>query len=166
MTAGLAHRPVHGCAPLVEAGLQFSFSDDHDDCNDRTPGRFILAGLAVLVGAPALAGSIPDTTGLAAERVGGLDARTRFGRGREGPDRGKTVAGDGDGGSFAAAGRPRYSPLPHHTRQSRGGMAEWFKAPVLKTGGRKPRGFESYSLRQIIVWRGGRVAEGSRLLSG
>ena len=26
-------------------------------------------------------------------------------------------------------------------------MAEWFKAPVLKTGGRKLRGFESYSLR-------------------
>ena len=27
-------------------------------------------------------------------------------------------------------------------------MAEWFKAPVLKTGDRKVRGFESYSLRQ------------------
>src|SRR5262245_58641417 len=31
-----------------------------------------------------------------------------------------------------------------------GGMAEWLKAAVLKTAGRKPRGFESYSLRQLI----------------
>ena len=53
---------------------------------------------------------------------------------------------------------------PYATR--RGGMAEWFKAPVLKTGERKLRGFESYSLRQTEYWRGGRVAEGSRLLSG
>jgi hypothetical protein len=30
----------------------------------------------------------------------------------------------------------------------RGGMGEWFKALVLKTGDRKLRGFESYSLRQ------------------
>jgi hypothetical protein len=29
-----------------------------------------------------------------------------------------------------------------------GGMAEWFKAAVLKTVVRKYRGFESYSLRQ------------------
>ena len=31
-----------------------------------------------------------------------------------------------------------------------GGMAEWFKAAVLKTVERKFRGFESYSLRQFI----------------
>jgi hypothetical protein len=31
---------------------------------------------------------------------------------------------------------------------SSGGMAEWFKAAVLKTVERKLRGFESYSLRQ------------------
>jgi hypothetical protein len=31
---------------------------------------------------------------------------------------------------------------------SNGGMAEWFKAAVLKTADRKVRGFESYSLRQ------------------
>src|SRR5262245_58587421 len=54
-----------------------------------------------------------------------------------------------------------YSPPPGRTR---GGMAEWFKATVLKTVERKLRGFESYSLRQS--WSGGRVAEGSRLLSG
>jgi hypothetical protein len=30
-----------------------------------------------------------------------------------------------------------------------GGMAEWFKAAVLKTVERKLRGFESYSLRQF-----------------
>ena len=35
-------------------------------------------------------------------------------------------------------------------------MAEWFKAPVLKTGERKLRGFESYSLRQLHC---GEVAE-------
>ena len=35
-------------------------------------------------------------------------------------------------------------------------MAERFKAPVLKTGERKLRGFESYSLRQIAF---GEVAE-------
>jgi hypothetical protein len=35
-------------------------------------------------------------------------------------------------------------------------MAEWLKAPVLKTGERKLRGFESYSLRQH---RFGEVAE-------
>ena len=47
-------------------------------------------------------------------------------------------------------------------------MAEWFKAAVLKTAERKLRGFESYSLRHAykLSWRGGRVAEGSRLLSG
>jgi hypothetical protein len=32
-----------------------------------------------------------------------------------------------------------------------GGMAEWFKAAVLKTVDRKIRGFESLSLRQIIT---------------
>ncbi len=32
-----------------------------------------------------------------------------------------------------------------------GGMAEWFKAAVLKTVVRKYRGFESYFLRQIAV---------------
>ena len=31
--------------------------------------------------------------------------------------------------------------------KSNGGMAEWFKAAVLKTVERKFRGFESYSLR-------------------
>jgi hypothetical protein len=29
-------------------------------------------------------------------------------------------------------------------------MAEWFKATVLKTVDRKVRGFESYSLRQLV----------------
>ncbi len=33
-------------------------------------------------------------------------------------------------------------------RTSSGGMAEWFKAAVLKTVVRKYRGFESYFLRQ------------------
>src|SRR5262245_40467141 len=33
-------------------------------------------------------------------------------------------------------------------RSGRGGMAEWLKAAVLKTVRRKPRGFESLSLRQ------------------
>ena len=32
-----------------------------------------------------------------------------------------------------------------------GGMAEWFKAAVLKTVVRKYRGFESYFLRQNII---------------
>jgi hypothetical protein len=31
-----------------------------------------------------------------------------------------------------------------------GGMAEWFKAAVLKTVERKLRGFESYSLRHLL----------------
>gem|GEM_PF-2789272 len=52
-----------------------------------------------------------------------------------------------------------------------GGMAEWFKATVLKTVDRKVRGFESYSLRQLVfqVALAGEVAEmaeGIRLLSG
>ena len=34
-----------------------------------------------------------------------------------------------------------------------GGMAEWFKAAVLKTVERKLRGFESYSLRHKIALR-------------
>jgi hypothetical protein len=49
-----------------------------------------------------------------------------------------------------------------------GGMAEWFKAAVLKTVVRKYRGFESYFLRQIGVRkmrRGDREADGARLLS-
>ena len=48
-----------------------------------------------------------------------------------------------------------------------GGMAEWFKAAVLKTVVRKYRGFESYFLRQkfTIAWRGDREADGARLLS-
>ncbi len=50
-----------------------------------------------------------------------------------------------------------------------GGMAEWFKAAVLKTVVRKYRGFESYFLRQsiynVMVWRGDREADGARLLS-
>ncbi len=52
---------------------------------------------------------------------------------------------------------------PNVKRQSIGGMAEWFKAAVLKTVVRKYRGFESYFLRQI--WRGDREADGVRLLS-
>ena len=47
-------------------------------------------------------------------------------------------------------------------------MAEWFKAPVLKTGmGRKAhRGFESLSLRLIYPhWGGAREADWARLLS-
>ncbi len=32
-------------------------------------------------------------------------------------------------------------------------MAEWFKAAVLKTVVRKYRGFESYSLRQYILYQ-------------
>lgn len=48
-------------------------------------------------------------------------------------------------------------------RVSSGGMAEWFKAAVLKTVVRKYRGFESYFLRQI--WRSDREADGARLLS-
>ena len=51
----------------------------------------------------------------------------------------------------------------------RGGMAEWFKAAVLKTVVRKYRGFESYSLRhentQNASRRDDRVADGARLLS-
>ena len=57
-----------------------------------------------------------------------------------------------------------------------GGMAEWLKAPVLKTGmGRKShRGFESLSLRlhspfpaiiSVHHWGGARVADWDRLLS-
>ncbi len=47
-----------------------------------------------------------------------------------------------------------------------GGMAEWFKAAVLKTVVRKYRGFESYSLRHKIN-RGEmtELADGARLLS-
>ena len=48
-------------------------------------------------------------------------------------------------------------------------MAEWFKAPVLKTGvGCKlHRGFESLSLRlNNPKWGGARVADWDRLLSG
>ena len=37
-------------------------------------------------------------------------------------------------------------------------MAEWFKAAVLKTVGRKTRGFESYSLRSSEA-AAGEVAE-------
>ena len=36
------------------------------------------------------------------------------------------------------------------TMKNHGGMAEWFKAAVLKTVVRKYRGFESYSLRHIF----------------
>ena len=44
-----------------------------------------------------------------------------------------------------------------HTISSRlGGMAEWFKAAVLKTVERKFRGFESYSLRHKVTYQFGR----------
>ncbi len=49
-----------------------------------------------------------------------------------------------------------------------GGMAEWFKAAVLKTVERKLRGFESYSLRHDNPANPGEMAEsaeGARLLS-
>lgn len=38
-------------------------------------------------------------------------------------------------------------------KQVLGGMAEWFKAAVLKTVVRKYRGFESYSLRHPFMER-------------
>ena len=34
---------------------------------------------------------------------------------------------------------------------ARGAVAEWLKAAVLKTAGRKPRGFESLPLRQHVT---------------
>ena len=43
-----------------------------------------------------------------------------------------------------------------------GGMAEWFKAAVLKTVERKLRGFESYSLRhfrEMVKWLIGRQSK-------
>ena len=47
-----------------------------------------------------------------------------------------------------------------------GGMAEWFKAAVLKTVVRKYRGFESYSLRHTISnGEMTELADGARLLS-
>ncbi len=47
-----------------------------------------------------------------------------------------------------------------------GGMAEWFKAAVLKTVVRKYRGFESYSLRHLnILGEMTELADGARLLS-
>ena len=49
-----------------------------------------------------------------------------------------------------------------------GGMAEWFKAAVLKTVVRKYRGFESYSLRHPSIDISGEMtelADGARLLS-
>ena len=42
---------------------------------------------------------------------------------------------------------PRVMGFCVHQGPKRGGMAEWFKAAVLKTVVRKYRGFESYSLR-------------------
>ncbi len=47
-----------------------------------------------------------------------------------------------------------------------GEMAEWLKAPVLKTGDvERHRGFESLSLRQLLrLWRSTQVAEGAPLL--
>ncbi len=47
-----------------------------------------------------------------------------------------------------SAGRLLTEFLASGTRTRYGGMAEWFKAAVLKTVVRKYRGFESYSLRQ------------------
>ena len=38
---------------------------------------------------------------------------------------------------------------PRGLRFASGGVGEWLKPPVLKTGSRKARGFESRSLRQI-----------------
>ena len=48
--------------------------------------------------------------------------------------------------------------------QITGGMAEWFKAAVLKTVVRKYRGFESYSLRHFNGEMT-ELADGARLLS-
>ena len=46
-----------------------------------------------------------------------------------------------------------------------GEMAEWFKALVLKTSDvARHRGFESLSLRQILIWRSTQEAEGAPLL--
>ena len=58
-------------------------------------------------------------------------------------------------GSLRPPARVAIFPRPCVTWLSRGGMAEWFKAAVLKTAERKLRGFESYSLRQLF----GEVAE-------
>ena len=39
------------------------------------------------------------------------------------------------------------TPRDHAVILPRGAVAEWFQAAVLKTAGRKPRGFESLPLR-------------------
>ncbi len=56
--------------------------------------------------------------------------------------------------------------MANGTRTRYGGMAEWFKAAVLKTVVRKYRGFESYSLRQNDDFgEMTELADGARLLS-
>ena len=39
----------------------------------------------------------------------------------------------------------------YNTLRTRGGVGEWLKPPVLKTGRRKPRGFESRPLRHFLL---------------
>src|SRR5215475_4390121 len=65
--------------------------------------------------------------------------------------------------------------LALHRYSGPGEMPERSKGAVLKTAARKCRGFESLSLRYpfrclpeflLEFWRGGRAAEGNRLLSG
>ena len=50
-------------------------------------------------------------------------------------------------------------------RNLAGGMAEWFKAAVLKTVVRKYRGFESYFLRQFLYCLWGEVTERPMVLA-
>ena len=50
-----------------------------------------------------------------------------------------------DGSRLAASGSSASGPVPCAT----GEVAEWLKAAVLKTAGRKPRGFESHPLRHL-----------------
>src|SRR4051812_7418993 len=59
------------------------------------------------------------------------------------------------GSAWHAASRPRTAPplaqgssSPGPVPCATGEVAEWLKAAVLKTAGRKPRGFESHPLRQ------------------
>ena len=54
-------------------------------------------------------------------------------------------------GCETARPHPRVMGFCVHQGPKWGGMAEWFKAAVLKTVVRKYRGFESYSLRHSFA---------------
>jgi hypothetical protein len=143
----LSKLPFPACAIYKRAHIEREFSPTPAPCHSCEKGATLL-GLRGF-GSPSRRVKCGSFGSSPTSRRAGLGSRS----------------GSRSPGCVARALRLHFGPAS--ARQPCGGMAEWFKAAVLKTA--EPQGSVGSNptpSASCLWWRGGRVAEGSRLLSG